>query len=55
MMRSIMDVAREKGLSEIIGLVLANNTGMLRLMTSLGFKISTYEEDPDFKIVTHQL
>ncbi|MDO4795468.1 MAG: bifunctional acetate--CoA ligase family protein/GNAT family N-acetyltransferase [Brachymonas sp.] len=55
MMRSIMDVAREKGLSEIIGLVLAKNTGMLRLMTSLGFSINTYEEDPDFKIVTHQL
>ncbi|MDO4769930.1 MAG: GNAT family N-acetyltransferase [Brachymonas sp.] len=55
MMRSIMDVAREKGLSEIIGLVLANNTGMLRLMSNLGFTISTYEEDPDFKIVKHQL
>ena len=55
MMRSIMDVAREKGLTEIIGLVLAKNTGMLRLMSSLGFSISTYEEDPDFKIVKHQL
>ncbi|MDO5653456.1 MAG: bifunctional acetate--CoA ligase family protein/GNAT family N-acetyltransferase [Brachymonas sp.] len=55
MMRSIMDVAREKGLKEIIGLVLAKNTGMLRLMTSLGFAIKTYEEDPDFKLVTHQL
>ena len=55
MMRSIMDVAREKGMSEIIGLVLAKNTGMLKLMASLGFSISAYEEDPDFKIVTPQL
>jgi acetyltransferase len=37
LMLSIMDVAREKGLSEMDGLVLANNPGMLRLMKSLGY------------------
>jgi acetyltransferase len=55
LMLSIMDVAREKGLSEIDGLVLANNPGMLKLMRSLGFSVKTYPEDADFKIVTHAL
>ena len=55
LMLSIMDVAREKGLSEIEGLVLANNPGMLKLMRSLGFAIKSYPEDPDFKLVTHHL
>lgn len=55
LMLSIMDVAREKGLSDIEGLVLSNNPGMLKLMRSLGFAIKPYPEDPDFKLVTHQL
>ena len=55
LMLSIMDVAREKGLSEIDGLVLANNPAMLKLMRSLGFSVKTYAEDPDFKLVTHAL
>ena len=55
LMLSIMDVAREKGLSEIDGLVLANNPSMLKLMRSLGFTVKTYAEDPDFKLVTHAL
>lgn len=50
-----MDVARDKGLSEIDGLVLANNPGMLKLMRRLGFAIKAYPEDPDFKLVTHKL
>ena len=55
LMLSIMDVAREKGLSEIDGLVLANNPAMLKLMRSLGFSVKTFAEDPDFKLVTHSL
>jgi acetyltransferase len=55
LMESIMDVARERGLSEIIGLVLTNNDGMLRLMRSLGFTVKAYPEDPDFRLVTHTL
>jgi len=55
LMLSIMDVAREKGLSEIEGLVLANNPNMLKLMKSLGFAIKSFPEDPDFKLVTHPL
>jgi len=55
LMQAIMDVARSKGLTEIMGLVLANNSAMLRLMTRLGFHITSYTEDPDFKIATHAL
>nr|WP_315197194.1 bifunctional acetate--CoA ligase family protein/GNAT family N-acetyltransferase [uncultured Aquabacterium sp.] len=55
LMESIMDVARERGLTEIIGLVLTNNDGMLRLMRSLGFAVKPYPDDPDFRLVTHPL
>jgi acetyltransferase len=55
MMESIMEVARDKGLTEIDGLVLANNPNMLKLMRSLGFTVKAFDEDPDFKLVTHAL
>jgi acetyltransferase len=55
LMQSIMDVAREKGLTEIDGLVLAKNAGMLKLMRGLGFSVKPFDEDPDFKLVTHPL
>lgn len=55
LMESIMDVARERGLTEIVGLVLTNNDGMLRLMRSLGFTVKPYPDDPDFRVVTHPL
>ena len=55
LMESIMDVARDKGLAEIEGLVLASNAGMLRLMRGLGFAVKPFEDDPDFKLVTHAL
>jgi acetyltransferase len=41
-----MDVAREKGLAEIDGLVLANNQPMLKLMRSLGFHIKPFRRTP---------
>jgi acetyltransferase len=55
LMLSIMEVAREKGLTEIEGLVLVNNPGMLRLMKSLGYTTKTFAEDPDFRLVSHPL
>lgn len=55
LMLSIMDFAREKGLTEIEGLVLANNPNMLKLMKGLGFAIKPFPEDADFKLVTHNL
>ena len=54
-MLSIMEVAREKGLNEIEGLVLTKNPCMLKLMKTMGFTIKVFEEDPDFKLVTYQL
>jgi acetyltransferase len=55
LMLSIMEVARDKGLQEMMGLVLTNNGNMLRLMRSLGFDIKAFPEDPDFRLVTHPL
>ncbi len=55
LMLSIMDFAREKGLTDIEGLVLANNPTMLKLMKGLGFAIKQFPEDEDFKLVTYQL
>jgi acetyltransferase len=55
LMLSIMEEARDKGLDEIEGLVLANNPGMLKLMKGLGFTVKPFPDDPDFKLVTHSL
>ena len=55
LMLSIMEEARDKGLAEIEGLVLANNPGMLKLMKSLGFIAKPFPDDPDFKLLTHTL
>ena len=50
-----MDVARERGLKTIEGLVLSNNPAMLKLMRSLGFVVEAFAEDPDFRLVRHAL
>jgi len=55
LMLSIMEAAREKGLTEIEGLVLANNPSMLKLMKGLGFTVKRFAEDPDFMIASHPL
>jgi acetyltransferase len=55
LMLSIAEAARRMGLSEIMGLILTNNQPMLKLMTSLGYHISAYAEDPDFRIATKAL
>ena len=55
LMLSIMEFARAKGLTEIDGLVLANNPNMLRLMTGLGYTVHPFPEDPDFKLVRKAL
>ena len=55
LMLSIMDAARAKGLTEIDGLILANNLGMLRLMKSLDFTIVPFADDPDFKLASKAL
>jgi acetyltransferase len=55
LMLSIMDFARTRGLAQIEGLILAHNDDMLRLMRSLGFTISPFPEDPDFRLATKAL
>ena len=55
LMLSIIDAARAKGLSEIDGLILANNRNMLRLMASLGFSVRPFAEDPGFKLASKAL
>ncbi len=55
LMGAIIEQARSKGLEEIMGLILASNSAMLRLMTSLGFAIGPCPEDPDFRIATKAL
>ena len=55
LMESIMDVARDRGLAEVDGLVLANNPDMLKLVRRIGFTVKSFPEDPDFKLVTYQL
>jgi acetyltransferase len=55
LMLSIMDFAREKGLTEIEGLVLTHNSAMLKLMRGLGFQVKPFPEDADFRLVTHLL
>ena len=55
LMESIMEAARERGLAEIVGLVLRSNAAMLKLMRNMGFEIKRFDEDPDFAKVTHAL
>jgi acetyltransferase len=55
LMEGIMDAAREKGLSDIEGLVLTHNSDMLKLMRGLGFSVKPYPEEPDFRLVTRSL
>jgi len=55
LMRAIVDAARAKGLRRIEGYVLANNSRMLGLMSSLGFGITTWREDPSMKLVSMEL
>jgi acetyltransferase len=55
LMLNIMEVARDKGLSEIDGLVLSKNPGMLKLMRNLGFSVENLVDDSDFKIVRKKL
>lgn len=55
MMTSLMNAARAKGLRKMQGDVLANNTGMLRLMERLGFSASASPYSDDIRTVTRRL
>jgi acetyltransferase len=55
LMRELIDRARNAGLRQIEGLVLATNHRMLELMSSLGFEIETMTDDPRMRRVWRQL
>ena len=55
LMLSIIEFARNKGLAQIEGLILANNGNMLKLMRNLGFQIKHFDEDPDFRLAVKLL
>ncbi|RQO80673.1 bifunctional acetate--CoA ligase family protein/GNAT family N-acetyltransferase [Acidovorax sp. FJL06] len=55
LMLSIIEFARNKGLAQIEGLILANNSSMLKLMRNLGFQIKHFEEDADFRLAVKAL
>ena len=55
LMVSLMEAAREKGLSSIEGEVLSNNHNMIKLMRRLGFSTKTSEEDQSIIKVSKKL
>jgi acetyltransferase len=54
LMTFLIEIAQAKGLSAIIGVVLAENSAMLDLAQYLGFSVSE-SEDPTIKMVTKML
>jgi len=55
LMKSLMEVARDRGLERMDGQVLGNNFKMLQLIKSFGFRISTDPEDTSIKQVVARL
>ena len=55
LMQVLIDCARSKGFSAVVGEVLSDNTKMLNLMSSLGFKILANPEDTSIKRVVKPL
>lgn len=55
LMTMLIDVARKKGYRAVVGDVLAMNSKMFRLMTTLGFTIHPHHEDPAVKRVVCSL
>ncbi len=47
LMSRIIDIARRRGIGEIIGDVLHENAPMLKLSQSLGFRLTTHPDDPE--------
>jgi acetyltransferase len=55
LMRNLMEIARDRDLESIEGLVLSKNSRMLDLVTSLGFQVSNDPEDRTVKLVAAPL
>jgi acetyltransferase len=52
LMALIVDYARARGLGEVWGTILRENTGMIALVRRLGFTIRTDEDDPGLVIAS---
>ena len=55
LMRTLVSLARSRGLARIEGHVLGNNSPMLGLMKYLGFKVATDPDEPDMRLVWRDL
>jgi acetyltransferase len=55
LMNTLLDAARSKGFSEMVGEILTSNIGMLELVTNLGFTIQPHNEDPTVKVARYAL
>ncbi len=55
LMSHLIDYARATGLSELYGLVLAENTSMLKMCREMGFAATTAEGDPTLRHVVLKL
>ncbi len=55
LMRDLMDIARDRDLERMEGLVLSENAKMLDLVASLGFQISNDPEDSNVKVISAPL
>lgn len=55
LMLDLIRHAKENGLQEMVGYVLAINLKMLQLVSDLGFKTATVDKDPDFRTVSLSL
>jgi acetyltransferase len=55
LMKDLMEVARDRDLSEMEGQVLGDNSKMLDLVRTLGFRVSSNPDDPSIKQVVARL
>jgi acetyltransferase len=54
-MTSLMDVARSRGLRQMEGEILSENSDMLTLMKRLGFSLAPCEDDPTVQMAARPL
>jgi len=55
LLKRLIDIARDRGLERMDGVVLRENRGMLLLATELGFRVSAADDDPTVSLVSLDL
>jgi acetyltransferase len=55
LMRRLIDIARQRGIRELVGQVLRENESMLQMCRELGFTIAQEPRDPAILLVRKQL